>query len=90
MVTVLAIMVIGIGLGIISRKAPMVIKTNEKLVSFAIYLLLFFLGISVGTNKQVISNLYTLGFQSLLITTAAVTGSVIVCWIIYKLLFKSF
>jgi len=88
MITVLIMMTAGIGIGLISRKMPFVIKTNEKLVSAAIYLLLFLLGVSVGTNKQVISSLHNLGLQALLITLGATMGSILVCWFIYKFLFN--
>jgi uncharacterized membrane protein YbjE (DUF340 family) len=87
MITVLIIMILGIGIGIISRKFPSVIKANEKLISVAIYLLLFLLGVSVGTNKEIISNLYNLGFQALIITLGATAGSIFLCWIIYKFFF---
>lgn len=88
MITVLIMMTAGIGIGILSRKKPYIIKTNEKLVSAAIYLLLFLLGVSVGTNKQVISSLHNLGLQALLITLGATMGSILMCYLIYRFIFK--
>ncbi len=67
---------------------PQFLKVNEKLLSAAIYLLLFLLGLSVGLNKTIINHIDTIGFQAIVITLASITGSVAVCWLIYKIFFR--
>lgn len=87
MITVLLLMVAGILAGWWLGKFPLVMKINDKLISWAIYLLLFLLGISVGTNKTVMQSLDSIGFQALLLTIGALAGSIAMGWIIYRAFF---
>ena len=80
-------MLAGILTGLFLNNYPAIVKINEKLLSLAIYALLLLLGIAVGSSEKIISNIYNLGFQALIITLGAVTGSVLVCWLIYKAFF---
>ncbi len=89
MIAVLIVMSIGIVFGRLAGKNQSFLKINEKLLSIAIYFLLFILGLSVGSNETVINNLDKIGFQAALITVGAVAGSVLVCWLIYKIFFKT-
>ncbi len=89
MLTVLILMTAGIAIGMFVNKLPRLIKTADKLISYAIYLLLFLLGISVGLNKRIIENLDTIGLRALLITLGSVAGSVLVAWVLYRFLFQT-
>ncbi|MEA3318337.1 MAG: LysO family transporter [Bacteroidota bacterium] len=88
MITVLILMIAGILTGLIFRDKKKAIALNDKLTSGAIYLLLFFLGISIGTNKAILNNLENIGFQALIITIGALTGSLITAKICYNLFFR--
>lgn len=88
MLLVLLIMIAGIITGVFIHRKPTLIKVNDQLISVAIYVLLFLLGVSVGLNKTIIQNIGTLGFQALIITLGAVMGSVLVSWLIYKAFFQ--
>lgn len=88
MITVLLIMFAGILTGFAINRYPLAIKVNDKLISWAIYLLLFLLGISVGLNKTIVQNLDKIGFQVLIITVGAISGSVLALWIVYRVLFR--
>lgn len=88
MFLVLLIMIAGIITGVFIHRIPTLIKVTDQLISVAIYVLLFLLGVSVGLNKTIIQNIGTLGFQALIITLGAVTGSVLVSWLIYKAFFQ--
>ncbi len=81
-------MTIGIAIGFFISKKENLIKINDKLVTWAIYLLLFILGIDVGTNKDIINNIHTIGLQAIIITMGALLGSLICAYIVYKLFFK--
>ena len=48
--TVIGLFIAGIGIGIVFRKSNLFLKTTEKLVSIAVFALLFFLGVSVGSD----------------------------------------
>lgn len=85
---VLAIMILGIGIGLLIGNKPKIIKVISALTSFSIFLLLFLLGIGVGTNKKIINNLDTIGIQAVVLTIGALLGSLICAYFTYKLFFK--
>ncbi|MBF0650019.1 LysO family transporter [Dysgonomonas sp. GY75] len=86
MLTVFAIMLLGIGAGYFLRRIPD-IKIIGKLITCFIFLLLFFLGISVGHNEKIVNNLTTIGLQALIITMGAIAGSILLAWFVYKKFF---
>ncbi len=87
MITVLAIMTVGIIIGFFIHNKTKLIKINDKLTSWAIYLLLFLLGISVGLNDKIINNIHSIGLQAIVITIGSLLGSLICAYITYKLFF---
>jgi len=87
MFTVIGFMFGGVAIGYFFRKVPILQKIGKS-ISFTILLLLFLLGISVGSNNNIIANLPTLGWQAFLIAFAATTGSVLGGWIVYHFFFK--
>ena len=89
MTTVLILMTLGILLGIVIGKLPKLLKVIDRLITYAIYLLLFLLGVSVGINDKIIENLDDIGVKALLVTLGAVAGSVLLLWILYKTAFIS-
>lgn len=87
MFTVIGVMVSGIVVGYLFRNWYYLQKVG-KLISFTILLLLFLLGITVGTNKAIIDNLSVLGVQAFLISSAAVLGSAVCALLVYRFFFK--
>lgn len=87
MFKVIAIMLTGILVGYLLRNRSFVRYTG-KLISATIFLLLFLLGIAVGTNRQIVDNLSVLGLQALVLSFSAVLGSVVCAWAVYRFLFK--
>jgi uncharacterized membrane protein YbjE (DUF340 family) len=89
MITVLTLMTIGIVLGFAIQNKSKIVKSIGPIINIAIYVLLFLLGISVGVNETIISNLDTLGAQALLLTFGGVMGSVVLAFFTYKFFFKT-
>jgi uncharacterized membrane protein YbjE (DUF340 family) len=87
MLVVFFIMLLGVGIGIGLRSVP-ILKHTGHLVRIVIFALLFLLGREVGQNPRIVANLDTLGLQALLITLAAVVGSALCSWLIYRLYFN--
>ena len=58
MFTIISIMFIGIGIGYLMRNVQMLQKV-EKSASLTILLLLFVLGVSIGSNRLIVDNLGT-------------------------------
>ena len=60
----------------------------DRLVTFAVYLLLFLLGISVGINDKIINDFSRIGYTAVLLTLGAVFGSLIFANIVYHYFFQ--
>lgn len=63
-------------------------KYVGAVIGFIILLLLFFLGISVGSNEQVIKNFSSIGLDALIITLGGISGTVLCAWWVYEKFFK--
>ncbi len=87
MFIVLGIIILGVLLGqfIKSPKAPTLFS---KALNVIIYILLLVMGISVGGNEQIVSNLSTIGLKALIITAGAMLGSCICAMLIFKKFFN--
>jgi uncharacterized membrane protein YbjE (DUF340 family) len=88
MVIILIVLTAGIILGFLMRKHERMIRTADRIMNWTIYLLLFLLGISVGVNETIISNIHTIGVRALVLTAGAIVGSVIVSYIVSRFLFR--
>jgi len=89
MVAVIALLVAGIFTGYLLRNRGRLIKISSRLTDVSIFLLLFFLGVSVGMNEQVVSNFRNIGLQAFLLTILAMLFSVLVTWLFHRLFFRS-
>jgi len=88
MFTVILIMLAGMGVGYLFRFREKVLKHIDAIITWSIYLLLFLLGISVGTNKIILNNIDSILYQVILLTIGAVMGSVVMSYFTYRLFFK--
>lgn len=87
MIIVISLMVCGIILGYAFKEKNL--KFVQKFINYAIFLLLFLLGITIGANEDVMNNLDSIGLEALLITLAAIAGSVLCTWGVYRFFFMS-
>ena len=81
------VLISGITIGYFLRKNKI-----EKFLNFStnisIFLLHFFIGVSVGSNEIIIRNLGKIGFDAFILTIAAVIGTVLISFIVYKMYFQ--
>ncbi len=89
MLIVVLLMSLGMTLGFLVRKKSDVLAKLDRWITYTIYLLLFLLGLTVGKNDMVVHNIHNIGINALIITLAAIAGSVFVCWLVYSLFFRS-
>ena len=82
-------MTIGIGAGILFSGIKNFNIISEKATSYIIYLLLFFMGLGVGTNREFMANISSIGLQSLVITLFSILGSVLFAAVIFNFFFKN-
>lgn len=87
MFIVMGILFGGIATGYLLRRAEPVRRVGSA-TTYTILLLLFLLGVSVGTNRRVVENLASLGGEALLLSVAATVGSLLAAWAVYRLFFR--
>lgn len=87
MFTIIGTMFTGVALGYIFRNMSF-IKNTEKTISYTIILLLFVMGVSIGSNEKIIENLGTFGWQAAIIAISATCGSILSAWIVLTMFFK--
>ena len=78
MLIIVAIMLCGIGLGYLLRGRNT--AAISKIITVLIWVLLFLLGIEVGTNPKIIGGLRNLGVEALVLTIGGSVGSVLASW----------
>ena len=86
MFTIISIMFVGIGIGYVLRNLQFLQKI-EKSTSLTI-LLLFVLGISIGSNSLIINNLGRFGWQAAILATLSILGSMLASFLVFHLFFK--
>lgn len=86
MFTIIGIMLTGMLLGYLLRNKKL--SWIHRIITLLIWLLLFLLGIDVGGNQAIINGLHTIGLEALLITLAAVIGSVLASWGLWYLIHR--
>ncbi|MFV0421220.1 LysO family transporter [Oleidesulfovibrio sp.] len=88
MLTAVAFIALGIPIGFALRKNRAVVHAVDKLTMWAIYLLLFLLGISLGTDDNIVSQAGNIGIKAFLISAACVAGSALAAWLLGKVILK--
>ena len=89
MAVVLILLSLGILFGRLVRHKKFSLRLIDKITLWSIYLLLFLMGISIGCNKEIVSNLSKLGVTALIITAFSLAGSILLSILVYRLFFKS-
>lgn len=87
MFTVVLIMAAGMLAGYILRKRKKLISVSEKLVMWAIYLLLFLLGVAIGVNDHILERFAEMGWLAFIITLGGIAGSILMGWLVFTFLF---
>ncbi len=85
MIEVLALMLAGWLVGLALRGMKKVGIGVDKAILIAIFLLLFFMGLGVGSNQQLLGSLPILGVNAIIIAVGATLGSLILGCIVWRL-----
>ncbi len=86
MFTIIGLMLTGMLLGYLLRKRDL--KKIHQIITLLIWLLLFILGIEVGSNEQIIKGLHTIGLEAVILTLGVTLGSVIAAWALWRALYN--
>ena len=93
MFLVILFIFLGILSGVLSRKlstgarishTDVVARWHGRIVTWLIWLLLFLLGIEVGSNEMIVRSLPTLGVEALLLSSAATLGCCVLAWMLWR------
>lgn len=87
MFIIIAIMFAGVGIGYMFRQINFLHKT-EKTITYTIFVMLFILGLSVGSNSMIVRNIGQFGWQAALLALFSLTGSILAAWLVSNLFFK--
>jgi uncharacterized membrane protein YbjE (DUF340 family) len=82
MLKVVAIMLSGMAVGFLLRKRRL--RVVPHAVTVFIWLLLFFLGVEVGENPQVVSGIQELGLEALWLAIAGIAGTILFSWLLWR------
>ncbi len=83
------LIVSGIPVGYALRKKPLAVNITNHALSIVIYALLFLIGLSLGSNDDLLARFTELGVQGVLIGILCSSGSIFVTWLIYNVIFKA-
>lgn len=86
MFTVIGLMLGGMAAGFLLRKREL--SWTSKAITLLIWILLFLLGVEVGSNRRIIEGIATLGIEAFGITLACISGSCIFAWGLWYLLYR--
>ena len=81
MLKFVAIILSGMAVGFLLRKRRL--KVVPHMVTVIIWLLLFFLGVEVGENPQVINGITTLGMEALWLSITGLAGTIAFSWALW-------
>lgn len=70
--------------GVCISLTDVVARWQGRIVTWLIWLLLFLLGIEVGSNEMIVRSLPTLGVEALLLSSAATLGCCILAWALWR------
>ena len=84
MLRILVLLIIGIGVGVLLRGRSC-IKATKWSIQATVCLLLF---VSIGSNRDLIDNLYNFGWQAMVIACLGVAGSIVAAWVAQRLFLK--
>lgn len=90
MLVIILFLIIGVSLGLSASRISILLKMNERMLTLSVYLLLFMLSISIGADDLIVRNLDRIGWYAFFVIVGAVAVSTIVCWHLYKTLFKKY
>ena len=82
MLIVVMIMLCGIAMGYLLRNKNT--RIVSRIITVLIWLLLFLLGIEVGSNPRIVMGMQTLGIEALLLTIGGCIGTILFSWLLWK------
>jgi len=83
---ILGLMLGGVFIGHLLRNKQL--NYIHKIIMVLICILLFLLGVEVGFNDAIIKNFHKIGIEAVIITLAAVLGSALMAWGLWRIIIR--
>lgn len=84
MFTIIGLMLTGMMVGYLLRKRNL--SRIQQVVTGLIWVLLFLLGVEVGSNEAIVRGLHTIGLEAVVLTIGGTLGSVLAAWALWRML----
>ena len=81
MLIVVSLMLCGIAVGYMLRNKNT--RIVSRIITVLIWLLLFLLGIEVGSNPRIVMGMQTLGIEALVLTIGGAVGTILCAWLLW-------
>lgn len=82
MLHIILIMLAGVLTGLLLRRRDL--RMVPRLITVAIWLLLFLLGTEVGSNRAILDNLPVIGVQAVVLTAGGLAGTLLCAWWVWR------
>lgn len=83
-ISLLFALVAGISVGLLLRRRQRFLQLVHRAAFVAILVLVLLLGIAVGADEVIMSNLLQLGLEAFILSLGAVAGSVLLVALLYR------
>lgn len=70
-------LVLGVPVGFMLRKKPLIIKLTDQMLTWSVRVLLLLLGLALGADERLMSQMDTIGARGIFISLCCVLGSLI-------------
>lgn len=81
-------LILGIIIGCRFSLPEKLYRFNNYLTWFGLVILLFFMGLLVGSNEEILKHLDNLGFKALILATGSILGSIFFVRLLDNTIFK--
>jgi len=88
MLAMMLILISGVLVGFLWREKHRFLVGADRMMICSVFFLVFFLGMSVGNNHQVVNDFLVFGMRSLILCSGAIAGSVALSFFLYQAVFK--
>jgi len=85
---ILGLLLFGILTGFLLSGFRAVNKIADVFVQYIIFILLFFMGVSIGMNREIADNIGEIGLYSFFITALSISGSILLAKLIFRFFFR--
>ena len=77
MIVEMGCLILGVPVGFLLRRKPLVIKITDQVLTWSVRILLLLLGLALGADDRLMSQMDTIGARGIFISLSCVAGSLI-------------